>query len=266
MKKIVFEGGRPAEMYPNGIEVEGQSAGECLTALGNFPGFRREDGVQYQVRLPDFQSRDAIFEPTEIEVIRVVEIVEGAGGKVGAFLMVVIGVILIATGVGAPAGTSLVMGGTMTASAAIAMGAMMVLQGVIALMAPSPNKSSGASGEKSNYLNAAGGNTTAIGTRISMVFGRHKVSGHILSFNVNATNALPEQVSVKIGTDGKQIGTISFIGHQNVTNPADHYTLVDNTQDSGGGSDGGDGGGDGGDGGDGGGDGGDGGDGGGSGM
>lgn len=186
MKRIVFKG-YLADLYPDGIYIEGDSAAECLTGLSAYPGFGGKEGVKHTVALPHFQSRDALYEKTLHEEIYVVPVVAGAGGKGGNFLLIAVGIFLIATGWGAAAGAT-VLGGTMLASTAVSIGVMLVLNGVVGLLSPQPEVRSGGAGEEqSNYL-AANRNTTKVGTRIPLLFGRRRVWGHFLSFNVSAGN------------------------------------------------------------------------------
>lgn len=189
MKQIVFSG-YLREMYPDGIRVEGATAYECVSALRLYPGFRETDGVQHTVILPDFGSKDALTEKTDKEVIRIEPMIVGASGRGGQFLMVVVGIILIATGYGAGAGSNMVFGGAMQASTAVSMGVMLVLNGVVGLMSPQPEPDTDDKDAKSNKL-SANRNTTKIGTRVGLLFGRRKVWGHILSFNVSATTLPP---------------------------------------------------------------------------
>lgn len=187
MKLIRFHGHLNA-LYPDGIKVEGDSAAECISALQFYPGFRESDGVTHQVILPAFGSRDALYDKTDQEIIEVHPLVEGAGGKVGMYLQIIIGVVLIATGWGAGAGTT-VLG--MSGSTAVMMGAMMVLGGITSLLMPQPKlDTTGTENNRSNYL-SANKNTVKIGTRIPLIFGRRKWYGHYLSFNVTAMDKSP---------------------------------------------------------------------------
>lgn len=172
MKRIVFEG-YLREMYPDGIEVCGDSAAECLSALQMYPGFRQEDEVRHTVVLPDFGSRDALCAKTSKEEIRVVPVVLAAGGS--GFGQMIIGAILIV--VGAYTGNATL----------IRMGATLLVSGVIQALMPQPNTVTSETDERSNYL-GAGRNTTRIGTRIPLILGRVKVWGHYLAFNITASN------------------------------------------------------------------------------
>ena len=184
MKLIRFHG-HLKDLYPEGIRVEAGSAVEAIGALQNYPGFREEDGVIHQVILPDFQSRDALYDLTDREIIEVHPMMQGAGGKWGAYIQIIVGIILIATGWGAGAGQGVLGSGI---SAMTLSGALMVLGGVTALLMPTPKLDTANKEEnRSNYLNATK-NTVKIGTRIPLIFGVRKWYGHYLSFNVSATD------------------------------------------------------------------------------
>jgi predicted phage tail protein len=179
MKTIVFSGPL-REKYPKGIEVAGESAADCIALLQNYPEFS-PGSETIRVTLPDFRSRDALYAPTEREVISVVQLEEnpeqfsGSGQKAAGVVQVVIGSILIAVGL-------------YTGNPNLALiGASMFLGGVLNLMMKAPEKPKNENENKSNYL-AANKNTVKIGTTIPYLFGKRKVWGHLLSFNVTATN------------------------------------------------------------------------------
>lgn len=108
------------------------------------------------------------------------------GGKRGGFFQIVIGAALIAVAVAVPGlGT---IAGVAVASILFNAGLSLVLSGLLALIAPKPpSVTSSGSPEGSKYLPAQG-NTTKIGTRIPLIYGRQQVYGHILSFNVTAAD------------------------------------------------------------------------------
>ncbi|WCD44163.1 putative tail protein [Xylophilus phage Lumi] len=196
LKKIIFRG-YLQEMYPEGISLEADSAAEAITALGLYPGFRVQDGVQHTMTLPDFQSPDAFYAATIRPEIVIEPFVGGAGGKKAGFLQIAIGVALVvfsggiaAAGIGALGMTgAAAAAATATLTANIAMmGAMMVLGGVVALLMKQPKADSSSSDPTSNYLGGASGNTTAAGTPIPLLLGTYKCAGHYLGFNITATN------------------------------------------------------------------------------
>lgn len=182
---LMMFGGYLHDLYPKGIEVIADSAAEAITALGNFPGFREEDEVFHSVHLPDFGSRDAIYSKTDIQVLRIEPILQGAGGNKAGIWQIVIGVVLIATGWGAAAGTGIIS--SAMAGQLVLTGALMVLGGVVSLLMPQPQLDVTTKDPKSNYL-PANSNTSAVGTPISLLFGTRRVWPHFLSYNVTATN------------------------------------------------------------------------------
>lgn len=191
MKLIKFECPRLSEMYPDGIRVPGDSAAAAIAMLEHYPGFETETGERLMFTCPDFQSRDALRERTDREVIILKAVPNrddmiGSGGKIGGIFMMVIGVVLI---VFAPyiAG---VVGMGLTPGAVATAGAMLALQGLVAVLAPQPAAAGigdQRQGDKSEYL-PANKNTVRTGTRIALILGRTRVYGHFISFNVTATN------------------------------------------------------------------------------
>lgn len=195
MKQIVFEG-YLHDMYPDGIAVEGDSAAECISALALYPGFRPSDGVLHSVQLPDFLSRDALFGKTSREVVRVVPMATGAGGR--GMGQIILGAILIGLTIWNPLG--LFVGQFAAFSASGAIGAAMMVSGIVQTLMPAPKSSDLSQEERSKYL-AAGKNTTRVGTRIPLLLGRRKVGGHFLAFNVTATN-MPAAVAATAPSGG----------------------------------------------------------------
>lgn len=182
MKTIVFSGPLQKE-FPNGIQVAGESAADCVALLQNHPRFA-PGAESIRVKLPHFGSRDAFYEATSREVIELVQIdgseeeFSGGGAKVLGVIQIIIGAIIIYASWGT---------GSAQGMAMMAAGFGMVLGGIMALMMKAPEKPKNETENKSQYL-AASKNTVKIGTTIPYLFGRRKVWGHFLSFNVNATN------------------------------------------------------------------------------
>lgn len=188
MKTIVFEG-YLHDLYPDGITLEADSPAEALYGLQNYPGFRKEDDVLYQVTLPDFPSRDAIYNRTDRTEIRVVPVLEGAGGKMGGIFQILIGVLMIV-------GSFFLIPINPYLAAGVALsGAAMILGGIMSFLMPVPKASSVASDERSKYI-PANKNTVKVGTPIPILFGRRKVYGHFLSFDVDAKSKEESEVPV----------------------------------------------------------------------
>lgn len=104
---------------------------------------------------------------------------------------IVLGSVFIAASFLMPAaitGVTLI-GSTTVGSMMFNFGVSLVLGGLLSFLSPAPtlDSSSTAEVEASKYI-AAGQNTVKIGTRIPILYGRHKVYGHYLSFNVDAVD------------------------------------------------------------------------------
>lgn len=177
MKRIVFSG-YLNKLYPAGIEVEADTAAEAITALGQWPGFRPQDSTRHSVVMPQFGSRDALYERTQEPVLLVVPMQVAAGGRNGLF-QVVIGALLIAVGFLIPGPWSPYL---------IKIGASLMIGGVIQMMMPQPQIGNGAGQEEKSAYLPAGRNTAKVGTRIPLLFGRRRIWGHFLALNVTASN------------------------------------------------------------------------------
>lgn len=100
----------------------------------------------------------------------------------GGLIQIVVGAVLIAASLAfPPAG--------LIATTLVGLGASMVLGGVLQFLSPAPNRDSGIEGatdpDASKYLGATI-NTTRIGTRIPILYGKFRVGGHYISFDVQA--------------------------------------------------------------------------------
>lgn len=100
----------------------------------------------------------------------------GGGGKFGSIILgtalVVAGILLIGT----PVGWSLIISG-----------GLMIAQGVFALFLKTPKMGKNSDPEASNYL-GVNKNTTAVGTRMTMAWGRIDLAGHWLSLQSDSSN------------------------------------------------------------------------------
>ena len=137
---------------------------------------------------------------TDMDVVHIVPAF--VGGKRGGLVQIVIGGLLIAASF-LPGLTPFVATFLFNAGVALALG------GLAALLAPKPsstNPSSATNPEGSKYLGARG-NTTRIGTRIPLAYGRQRLYGHILSYNVTAADVV--RVGEEIGV-GVETGTFSL--------------------------------------------------------
>lgn len=178
MTTIILHG-HLRDLHPASIQVEANSAAEAISALQLIPALAGERGeMRHSVVVEGFNSRDALYDRREIDVLHIHPVMVGAGGSRPGVVQVVVGIALIVVGVIAgPPGWAGISQGMFYLS-----GAMMVLGGVLQLLAPQPKLDTN---EKSRYL-GTGKNTVAIGTRIPMIYGRVKAYGHYISFDIDS--------------------------------------------------------------------------------
>jgi predicted phage tail protein len=182
MRRVHFHGYLKA-LCPDVIEVFASSVAEAvegvtsqLPALAPTPllGRHRVQVVGCET-VEDLKTSDM----TEIHIVP-----QFSGGKKGGFTQIIIGAALIALAF-TPIGAAVLFGAKL-ATVMFFAGASLVLGGVMQLLAPAPKRDQAVGDpEASKYLGTPG-NTVTSGTRIPVLYGRDKVYGHILSFNINA--------------------------------------------------------------------------------
>ena len=210
MKTIKLHGSL-RDIYPHDISVEAATAAEAISALSCIPEFQHAArGGYIPVEAPGFQSKDALYSLTDEEVIELYPSLVGSGGKAGG-LQIIIGVVLIVAAITFPPAAAAGYGFGITQGAVVLAGAMMVLGGVLQMLAPTPSITSGTD-KKSDYLGTAK-NTVRIGTPIPMVFGRRRVYGHYISFDIDAKDSQYVKSSSALWTT--TLGKIVYATHQN---------------------------------------------------
>ena len=177
-----------------GIDFQVENVKQCVEAFSfQCPGFQRERPV---VQIKGVENEHDVLR-TDLDVLHIMPAF--IGGKRGGFLQILIGAVLIAASYFVPGG--FLIGKVALSTILFNAGLSLALSGVLALMAPKPPSSTpfqGDNTEGSKYL-AAQGNTTRIGTRIPIGYGRQKVYGHILSYNVTAAESDEDIVSEQPG-------------------------------------------------------------------
>ncbi len=165
-----------AALHSGPIDVQASSVAEAVSALRLYPGFNPKSGKRYQVSIDGFGSRDAIYDHTNVKEIHLRPVMAGSGRP--GMMQIVLGVIMIAVSFFAP-----YLSPAMASSLMVG-GAMSILGGVLQMLAPQPSVNTTVE-EKSRYL-SGGQNTVAIGTPIPLIYGRRKVYGQYLSFDLEA--------------------------------------------------------------------------------
>ena len=188
------------KLCPKIYEIDAQTPAEALRGLTNqLPQLIRKDGGRYHCQVKECPTKDALFSTfgnlTELNVYP--SFIASGGGNSSGWITVAIGVLIIAAAVIIAIATA---GAGVAAMAAIAsmgkwgvaavmMGAGMVLSGCVQLLTPVPKIRNTQESQvaESRFFNA-NQNTTAIGTRIAVAYGRNKIYGQLLSFNTQAVD------------------------------------------------------------------------------
>lgn len=171
--KLIFHGSL-REHFPASVEMNARTVADAIEGVSS----QITDLPSHlMVEVVGFDSDEALFAQTDVDEVHIVPSMYGGGGKffgiiVGA-LMVVAGVLLIASG-NVALGTSLLVSG-----------ALMVVQGVVALFMKAPTASKSNDPPASKYLGIAQ-NTTAQGTPVTLACGRINIAGHWLSLQSDA--------------------------------------------------------------------------------
>lgn len=180
--KIILHGAL-RKLVPNGYECDARTPAEAITALcSQFKLGRAGRSSPWVLSLVGYDSHESLYCPLTGPELHVTPHFGGGGG--GGFFKIIIGAVLIA--ISFIPGIGQVIGATLT-SALFSLGGSLVLGGLLELLSPAP-KSTSSYDAKSDYLGAPK-NTTAIGTPISIGYGRFQVYGQILSFDVESDPA-----------------------------------------------------------------------------
>lgn len=175
MKRTIILHGHLREKLPQDIEVETATVAEALKYLQLRPELALNGQDPYPVTIKDVHTEMALFGKSTMSKIHIYPRIEGGGGDIGAFIQIVVGVVLIVVGL-------------YTGNPQLALlGASLALGGLLQLLTPVPELDEGKAPENSEVINATK-NTVKIGTRIPVLYGTRRWAGHYISFNVDATN------------------------------------------------------------------------------
>ena len=191
-KKRVYLHGPLEGMAPNGVEIEGSSAKEVIEGLTRqFKGFQRVVGQELvRICVLGFDTVEALVAPTDVTELHLVPSLSGA--KDGGGFQIIVGAVLVVVGILtwnyqiSIYGAEIALGSTLAS-----VGAAMVLGGVAQMLAPQPTLDvTNRSDPEASKILPTNQNTVKIGTRIPRGYGRCKVFGHFLSFNVQSTDVV----------------------------------------------------------------------------
>lgn len=183
--KIVLHG-ELKKLVPGGVvEVTAETVKDAIEMMC----FLHKDALRPNAKdgrkrfaVAGFSTKESLSEKTHLETIHVVPSFNAGKSK---FVQILVGVVFIAASFFLP-GSATILGLVINpASLAFGIGASMLLGGILQLLMPQPTIDGGTNVDNSRYLGAPG-NTVRIGTRRPIGFGRYRVYGHYLSYNVSS--------------------------------------------------------------------------------
>lgn len=191
IKVILY--GKLKKLYDKELYISGSNVAEIIN--GVFTQIKelktKSINFKHQIRVHGYFTKESLFQPFGEEVTELHVMPDVCGGKGGGFIKVAIGAVLIATAIFQPQlGAILLTKGVTLSSVVFGIGTSLVLGGILEMISPVPqidSTSGGQDPEASKYL-GGDGNTVKIGTRIPILYGKNKVFGHYLSFNIDAKN------------------------------------------------------------------------------
>lgn len=169
--RLIFHG-ELRKRYGPEVTMHANSVGE---ALEGFSRQTRDWPTDMLVEVIGFDSVEKLKDSAP--EVHVMPALRGGGGKFGSIIM---GAVLI--------GISFIPGiGTAVSASLLISGGLMVAQGVVGLFMKAPKLGKNEDPEASKYL-APNKNTTAVGTPITMAWGRIDLAGQWLSLQSDSNN------------------------------------------------------------------------------
>lgn len=184
MLRKVYLHGYLAAFHDGPITMAGDTVAELVEGVTRqVEGFRPDPiNGRHRVKVAGYDTEDSLHTQLGPEVEEIHLVPQLSGGKKGGLLQILLGAVLIGVGF-------LLGAGTLVGSMMMKVGALALLGGLTALLAPKPETDSDEK-TRSQYLGTPK-NTVKIGTRIPILYGEHLVYGHYLSFDINAIEYKP---------------------------------------------------------------------------
>ena len=184
--KVIFKG-YLSKICPDIYEVEAESAREAIKGVSNqLPQLIRKNRHRFMCKVKDYNTSEDIDSTPKSDTLELYPVFAPSGGGSGrTWAMIGIGVLMIVLAF-FTAGASFTGAGVL-ASMLGGTGTSLVLGGITQLLTPMPDDKEDTEPENSRYFGQRK-NTTAVGTRIAIGYGRYRVYGQILSFNLQAVD------------------------------------------------------------------------------
>ena len=171
-----------ARDYGPEFEIEAGSVAEAMEAFSTQVGFYADRVIDLRplARAVGYETEEKLRAPAAPDtVVDLVPVMFGGSGKWGK---IILGSILITVGLVFTGPL-----GTLVATALVTVGVSLIAGGILQGLMKTPKISKEKDIAQSNYLSGAT-ITTAIGTPIPICFGRVKIGGQLLSFDVTSNS------------------------------------------------------------------------------
>ncbi|WP_375263925.1 hypothetical protein [Palleronia sp.] len=174
LRRVHFHGPLRAQLE-GPIEVAGETVAEVIESITRqLPAFAPNPTTgRHRLQVVCCRTLEDLHRPLG-DVVELHVCPQMMGGKNQNVTQILIGAVLI--------GIAFIPGMQAAAPWLIRTGTLMILGGVAGMLAPTPDDDRQI---KSQYLGAPR-NTTRIGTRIPILYGKYRWGGHYLSFDINA--------------------------------------------------------------------------------
>lgn len=189
--------GSLGDKYGKYFKLNVRNVKEAIKLLcANFPSMRKDilntkPGFKILVDNEPI-SNEQVENPCIGKTIRIIPLIVGAG-RDGRFIPIVVGVMLIATGYGLPAGQA-VLGGAMTAGTAVSIGTGLLLSGISSILfAPDQPKIKNQEEDNKADSFAFNGpvNTVKQGNAVSVLYGKLLVGSQVISAGLRTQQINP---------------------------------------------------------------------------
>lgn len=194
MKRKIVLHGSLRELIPDTVELDASTVADAIRGLSTiYADVLRPHPIKgrHTVQVLGYDTEESLHTPLGSNVTELHLLPVFTGGKKGGFIQIVVGAMLIVAAYYLGPGGSGAIGQTMT-NMMYSVGASLILGGVLALLSPAPKmdnfefNGTGAS-EGSLYLGNPK-NTTKIGTRIPILYGKFRTYGQLLSADIQAAD------------------------------------------------------------------------------
>ena len=197
--KIYLHGHLKDKIKREYVEVEANTVYDGLKAL--VYKYKKElkapiDLGRWKIRVRDFDTKESWYVPLFVDSIHIYPLFKTAKSQ-WATIAIGVGLMLLAGPVGGLFANTVTTGAaTATAATATSVavtqfmtyaGTALLIQGVMNLLFPTPKMDTSSEAKTNSKYLGSPETTTAAGTRIPFGYGKYKIAGHYISYNISST-------------------------------------------------------------------------------